>query len=463
MLQSKQSLINLTKLVREKLMNDTERLALLLTEPSESLTAEYKTWLNLQDQDHKGVLAKSIIALANEGGGHIVLGFSDDGPELTPLLPQRDFIPYEQDTINNIVKKFAEPSFHCTLVNVKNPKTGAVHPVVAVPGGHSVPIMSKSGTLKGSIAAQLCYVRKPGPASAPPLTQSEWSRLLERCMRNRQADMLEAIRSIVQGRVDSGSSPSSSVQERQDEFVTKSRARWIELTGKLIESNPANCPHGHYEVDFAFEAGQTIRLPKLLEHMNSASRTRHTGWPPFWIPTLPDIAPQPIDGAVECWLGRPETASAFAEAAYSDFWRVTPETRAFLVRGYEEDGFRDKPAGTLFNVTLPIWRIGEIMLYAGRLATEMDSGGYLQFRASWSGLKSRLLTYGSDWSRSMVCSYRGSQDKVELATVIPLDRIQENLPEILHPLLQPLYENFGFFELPEWLVAQELNKMRRRG
>jgi hypothetical protein len=442
-------------------MVDTANLTPLLIEPSENPTVEYKAWLDLQDQEHKGVLAKAIIALANEGGGHVVLGFSDDGPDLVATECPATVAQYDQDTINNIVKKFAEPHFHCTLARVTNPATRMVHPVVVVPGGHCVPVLSKSGTPKGSIMPQVCYVRKPGPASAPAFSQADWSRLLERCIRNRQAEMLDAIRGIVQGRVDSGTASSALTQQRQDEFAASSRARWIELTKELTEGDLASCPHGHYEVDFVFEAGGSVRLPALLEHMNSASRTKYSGWSPFWVPTRPEIAPQPINGAVECWLGRPETARILPDAAHSDFWRVTPELRAFLVRGYREDGIRDIAPGTLFDVPLPILLIGEIILYAGRLATALESKGVLQFRVRWSGLRNRLLTFVMDWSRDTGGHHKAAQDMVEVAAQIPLGRIEKNLPEIVHPLLQPLYESFGFFELPEWLVSQELSKMRK--
>ena len=444
-------------------MADTANLSVFLAEPSESLAVEYKAWLDLKDSEHRGTLAKAVIALANEGGGHLVLGFSDDGPELVPLPTPPGLVPYDQDTVNDIVRKFADPHFHCTLTNVAHPASGAMHPVLSVPGGHGVPVMSRAGTQNGSIAAQVCYVRKPGPASAPALTQGEWSRLLDRCVRNRQADLLDAIRSIVLGRVDPGTGPSVSAQERQDEFVTGSRARWLDLTGTLAPDHPSRCPLGRYEVDFTFEPAGAVRLPGLLEHMNSASRTKLTGWPPFWLPTRPEIAPYSLDGAVECWLGRPETSRFPEDAAHSDFWRMTPGVRAFLVRGYQEDGLETKPPGTLFDATLPIWRIGEIILYAGRLAAALKAEGQLQFHVRWSGLNGRLLTFVTDWSRSTGGRHAASQDAVQLAAAIPLDRIEENLPEILHPLLQPLYEAFGFFELPAWLVAQELAKMLRQG
>jgi hypothetical protein len=40
-------------------------------------------------------------------------------------------------------------------------------------------------------------------------------------------------------------------------------------------------------------------------------------------------------------------------------------------------------------------------------------------------------------------------------------QLDDNVVEVTHSLLSPLYERFGFLELPLELVAQELETMRR--
>jgi predicted HTH transcriptional regulator len=53
-------------------------LRLLLEAPSESLPIEYKSWLDLSNTQGRAILAKAAIAIANEGGGIIVLGMRED-------------------------------------------------------------------------------------------------------------------------------------------------------------------------------------------------------------------------------------------------------------------------------------------------------------------------------------------------------------------------------------------------
>ena len=53
------------------------RLSDLLVEPREHLHVEIKEWLDLSDRAHRANLAKEIIAIANHGGGFILLGFRE--------------------------------------------------------------------------------------------------------------------------------------------------------------------------------------------------------------------------------------------------------------------------------------------------------------------------------------------------------------------------------------------------
>ena len=57
---------------------EQQRLITLLTEPRETLNVEYKSWLDLSSSHGKATIAKAAIALANIGGGTIVLGMKED-------------------------------------------------------------------------------------------------------------------------------------------------------------------------------------------------------------------------------------------------------------------------------------------------------------------------------------------------------------------------------------------------
>ena len=177
-----------------------EELQPLLSEPREALDAEYKGWLNLTESEHRAVLAKAAIALANHGGGYIVIGFEEREHAFLSSKRPEGLREITQDDVNAAIRRYATPEFHCDTHRVTHPETGNVHPVIVIPGNLTEPVMSKRDCL-GVIVQNRCYIRKPGPRSEEPQTAEEWRALLQRCLRSGREDMLEAIRSIVSGRI----------------------------------------------------------------------------------------------------------------------------------------------------------------------------------------------------------------------------------------------------------------------
>ncbi len=221
-------------------MAAADDLGALLATPNESPAVEFKSWLDFADVEHRGLLAKAAMALANEGGGHLVLGFSDEGSVLRPVSRPAGLPPYDQDAINGVIKKFADPAFHCRLTQVAHPVTGAEHPIIVVPGGHGTPVMSRSATPKGTVTLHACYVvRRPGPESAPASTAQTgtacWSGA---CTTARPTCWMP--RGILQGIVlISDGSPATSAGALQNAFAEDARDRWNALVAPLPETDPA--------------------------------------------------------------------------------------------------------------------------------------------------------------------------------------------------------------------------------
>ncbi len=111
------------------------RLEGLLADPHEALDVEIKGWLDLAVPEGKADLAQALLALANHGGGYVVIGFTEgeDGAGEAPDRPS-SLATYDQDSVNGIVKAFAEPAFHCQVHNVRHPVTGSFYPVISSAG-----------------------------------------------------------------------------------------------------------------------------------------------------------------------------------------------------------------------------------------------------------------------------------------------------------------------------------------
>jgi hypothetical protein len=161
----------------------------LILEPSETLEVEYKVWLDLTTKSHKAKLAKELIALANHGGGHVVLGFSDPG--MIPLAKPNGYPALTADDINGIVAAYADPPFHCGVAEVLG------HVVISVPAGATVPIRSKRGSENNEIINDCYYIRRPGPNSEAPRSGLEWDVLLRKCIANRDQELEGMVRRIL--------------------------------------------------------------------------------------------------------------------------------------------------------------------------------------------------------------------------------------------------------------------------
>ena len=447
-----------------------DRLGDLLVEPREDLDLEVKNWLDLRgDTSHKATFAKAAMALANHGGGFILLGFEDgDAGMIEAADRPKALTAYSQDVVNGIVERYCEPSFHCE-VRFESSPAGSVFPVVKVPGGHRVPVRAKKSAPQEKIFRKNdIYVRKPGPRSEAPHSTQDWDDLLSRCLENRGDELVSQLRRVLAG-LEPRPQPEDP-DERLDRWAQECFGRWSELIEDLPPEVGARFPHGH--CSFAYEvvggAGKATlqELPEVLR----ASVVRHSGWPPFWYPTRQEIEPYPFNGAVECWLGGDKAAVMGRDAAYSDFWRIAPDAFAYLIRGYQEDGGdigqagpRAVEAGTVFDVNLPVWRAGEALLHAAIFAENLlGRSTTVRFLAHYTGLSGRSLVSLTNPLRPVHRERVSRDESIRLAVEAESEAIAANLPEIVHELLAPLYALFGFFDLPTSLVAGELEKMRSR-
>lgn len=425
----------------------------LISDPKEDLAVEYKQWLDLKTNEHRATLAKAAIALANHGGGFIVIGFVESSSDLQSQAPMPELPAVTQDVVNGTIRRYAEPEFHCAVHFVEHLENGVVHPVVEVPGG-TVPVMAKRGC-NGVIAKHRCYVRKPGPRSEEPQSGDEWRRLLDRCVRSARSDMLDAIRAILEGKAETPN-PAPDAQEQLRAFCEDSRGRWQELVEKenLPKRAAARFPSGWYEIAFSLIGAQpAVTLTELRDRLAMARTIQLTGWPPFL-----DWEPYPHGQCVEAWAGYPAPNRTMDDPSVCDYWRSTMDGDLYTIRGYTEDRLPAYPAGTVMDLTLPVWRVAESILFAGRFAETFEDATEIAVRCRFTGLNGRRLTSvtGSSWPYNRG---RSRTNEVPSKTTIQARRVQDNIVEIVHQLLAPLYEAFEFSVLPEVLVKTEIRRM----
>jgi transcriptional regulator with XRE-family HTH domain len=251
----------------------------------------------------------------------------------------------------------------------------------------------------------------------------------------------------------------------QEVFVRDAFARWRALTNALPKDSPARFPHGWYRLDYALDGDiKDIALHKLPDVLRRAV-VPHTGWPMFRLPRRAESEAREVDGVIECWL-RPGTDRPFtSDAAHCDFWRAAPGGRMLLIRGYQEDAQETFPPGTIFDATLPIWRIGEAFLHAARLAKLVardPTRTAIRLRVLYTGLQGRdLRAWASPLSVEYFGGGRSRTDEAMLEGTAPAATVEAELGRHVHPLVASLFERFGVTGISENFVASDLDRMRQ--
>lgn len=246
-------------------------------------------------------------------------------------------------------------------------------------------------------------------------------------------------------------------------FVYDARARWKSLVETLPEDSPSRQPEGYAEQAYSIEGVE--RLPTLSRLRETLAKApKRSGWTPFWVSTKESIKPAIREGLIECWLGKPDPDRIFTDAAHSDFWQVSRDGAAYLQRGYQEDG-TDFAPGTIFDLTLPIWRTGEVLLHAAWLARELggDQSTKIRFVARYTGLAGRELF---SWAKPLLRfaleeRHRARSDSIDLAITTSVGEIESRLDVVVGTVLRPLYERFDGYTPPAELLTGQIADLLR--
>lgn len=432
-----------------------------LLNPRETLDFEVKQWLDLDEPEAQGLLAKALIALENHGGGFLLLGYREENGTLVPDVNRPNSLDaYSTDALNAIVKKRAEPAFHVEVTLQAHPGTAETYPLVRVPGTSRVPVRSDSATPAGSLRQHIYYIRAPGPESRAPLSAAEWDALIRRAVMNQRQEILDLLRDLSPTGALIGSNPPPAESALLEKFINEASERWLTLNVGLPQDHPGRISLGHFR--FAARIVGTVKPLSAQELLDANQRARrYTGWSAFVVLHKEAERPRLVDGVIEAWLA----AEDYVDVGHADFWRIDPKGNFFLLRGYQEDSTGDRATfgtpGTVLEVTLPVWRLGEFLLRVADLADVMFEPEYqIVVDCEWTGLAGRRLAV-HNMRRMLAGTYKSAAESVETKGQFPQRAIRDLLPETVRTLTAPLYEHFDFFKPPDAFYKEELDEMMK--
>ena len=440
-----------------------ERIQFIIDNLQEGLDVEVKNWLGgLENNNQRAALAKEVIALANNGGGYVVIGFSDDDAVLREIAPEPGQLEaFSQDAIAGLVQRFVSPPCQCA-VEYSSPQGSEIsHPVIIVPGNHRTPLFAARGCEDGSLLPGKVYVRRPGGFSEEARNQDDWEKLIERLVKARQTEMLGAIREIM--------NPSAAIIPEADETLREWQQEnyeaWQAIVGAFDQGDPRRLITGHWSVAFAIQPFETESLNRLNEVLDR-EMPKHSGWPPFTYLHREPINPTAQGNSVTAYIGHAaEGEDPNTRAIHADYWRISREGKGFLLRPMQEDrdGYPGQiypsPEGPFFDWVFPIYRMAEVLKFIEALSRHFsDSGASFELQLNYYNTAGRKLQTGTGkYFLDDGAACRAGQ--LESTLSAPVADVETNLDELLYVLLTPIYEQFQFTHLPRQLITNVVGEV----
>lgn len=391
-------------------------LADLLDGGGEDLGVEYKAWLDLTDPEIRAKLAKHLGALANHGGGYIIIGV-DDKTRLPLGSPPPSLPRIDQEAVAGIVKRYLSPPFQIQIETVA--KGGVGYPVVIVPSHGQRPVMAVADGPTGpkgqpvGVSQGRIYIRASGPQSVEIRTPDDWNALLDRCLSHR-GDQLAKIMRQGLSRPDRPSRAaihflSAAIDSTAYDFSHQAASLAHEVSGPdqtwLSGASKRFSALGYALLD---AEGEAIELTGLRGLIDRASRgmeeNASAGWSAFYpIVGVPERAPQlrseRLGDTDASYLEGMRLAKSGMLWGSVDYWRLYEGGVGVWVDSYRSDAVRAKEGGEPYLIIAQVlYHLHSTLAHARLIGQEISGVTQVAVRQDWRGLTGRSLA----WERRRV-------------------------------------------------------------
>lgn len=425
---------------------DLAQLQLLLLHPSEQMHVEHKGWqVSSNDKRSSAKIAKELMALANHGGGYLVVGFASESGNLASVPAQSDGQVqfWTTDRVNQIVAKYADPRFHCDVRLLTHPVTGVVHPIIEVHGS-STPVRCRRSDPSGVVADNAYYVRRAGAESGPPETAAQWDVLIGRCIREQREELFESFRTIVMGHIED-TPAAASVADRLTE--------WGNSIGDLTFMqlmDPFEISHSSAWSELAsvfLEESDSIELQEVKKDIERAGARAYSARPPFVVRSG-SAAPFALENAVHAANVTRDPGSVDIR---SEVWSAGPAGQLQIVQTFAEDALSDDGVTpfTRLDPLMTMHKLGEYLLFLEQYAEVRDrSEVEALVPLQYFGLEGRQLEFLPFGKHRQRWKQAAVQNDFKKQLVVQVGTIRETLPEILYSFLNDLFALFGLARVP---------------
>ncbi len=226
----------------------TAMLIRLVDDPAESLSVEFKNWIDLTTPQGIEKLVRAVLSIFNRGGGYFLVGFDDTSSQpLPPPAGDLDTL-YDRESIQQIISRYASAPVEVDTMLVPRTDGSGRFPVICVPTGVKSPVACKrdiGGTKTGDLLFRTLQAN--GIVSTSKARPEDWPDIVQVCFENREADVGGFVRRQLAGldgsairtlmELAGGSvTPESSLQPEANALLDEGRRRSdLRLSGTEFE------------------------------------------------------------------------------------------------------------------------------------------------------------------------------------------------------------------------------------
>jgi hypothetical protein len=458
-----------------------DQIQALVDLPSEKLSVELKPWIDPLSRCGQSIIAKAALALRNQSGGFLLIGFDDNGFPL-PLKDGLDVREaFHVDKIQEIVSRYASKPF---LVEVHfRQRDGVEHPVIQVESGIKTPVVCKADLKdengRKHLSVNEIYVRTlnaNGVASSSKIQGNDFEDLIERCFQNREADhaaflsklirsasksdIQELISVISEGyqaaKVNPGAAELIILDYGQSRFKEEAAERGVDLSGLAFVE-------GVLRIEGSLKKYTSSN--EFLQFLHSANPSL-TGWP-IWLTSQhfsdEKVHPYTYQNTWEQFIQVP---GYFGH--HLDFMIFNPKDDFYFVRALEDDTHKQKAAPEAPKTVEPIiqlHRVAETLAVGKAFASVLGDPPEklkLFFAFRWSGVKNRQLIGWTQHHLDIGTNTPSHQDGVmSFVELSPMANEQE-IAEKTKEAVDPLTIAFGGYEVEIPFIQKLVSKLLQR-
>ena len=204
----------------------------LLTSPGERQNVDYKSAVAFNSNSDFGLkLIRHILAMANTGGGWIVIGYDDSTLQPDPDHSEDIAATYDSTILSQAVDACTQGDRRIVLVVFMqvNPNTGLTYPIIEVTTFERTPFICRSTKPAPNVSDPILqygkvYIRRSQAATSEIQSLAEWEDLIATCVSQRRDEFLSEFADLYHRMSTGNPTPPASATTRLSDWVLEQRS-----------------------------------------------------------------------------------------------------------------------------------------------------------------------------------------------------------------------------------------------